>query len=271
MKLPLPLLITAEKAIAAVLRMDPDTQSRLSDIDGKVIKFNVVNPQFTMLVSVADGHVSLDQPLYDEHNERDDVTADTTISGSLRNLRSLMNSNEALFKGAVKIEGDIGVSHQLKEIVARLDPDWQDAVSPYLGDGITHRLDMFQSGFTRWLKRTGDALRMNTGEYLQEEVELVAAESQVRVFSEDVDEVRAAADRLDARIRQLEKQALGSQEAESQEAESQEAESQGTASQGTASQGTASQGTASQGTRNQGANNKIVSQTRSSKDSDDAC
>ena len=201
MKLPLPLLITAEKAIAAVLRMDPDTQSRLSAIDGKVVQLNVVSPQFSVVVSVADGHISLDQPVSDDP---DGVTADTTISGSLRDLRSLIDSNDALYKGAIRIEGDIGVSHQLKQIVSQLDPDWQDAVSPYLGDGITHRLDMVQSGFTRWLKRTGEALRMNTSEYLQEEAELLAAESQVRVFSEDVDEVRAAADRLDARVRQLE-------------------------------------------------------------------
>ena len=201
MKLPLPLLITVEKAIAAVLRMDPDTQSRLSAIDGKVIRLNVVSPQFSVVVSVADGHISLDQPVSDD---LDGVTADTTISGSLRDLRSLIDSNDALYKGAIKIEGDIGVSHQLKQIMSQLDPDWQDAVSPYLGDGITHRLDMVQSGFTRWLKRTGEALRMNTSEYLQEEAELLAAESQVRVFGEDVDEVRAAADRLDARVRQLE-------------------------------------------------------------------
>ena len=236
MKLPLPLLITAEKAIAAALRMDPDTQSRLSAIDGKVIRLNVVNPQLSVLVSIADGHISLDQPLNDEHNESNGVKPDTTISGSLRDLRSLMNSNDALFKGAVKIDGDIGVSHQLKQIVAQLDPDWQDAVSPYLGDGITHRLDVFQSGFTRWLRRTGEALRMNTGEYLQEEVELLAAESQVRVFSEDVDEVRAAADRLDARIRQLENQALTGKE-----------------------------------TASQGINNQPASETGPSKNSDDAC
>ena len=251
MKLPLPLLITAEKAIAAVLRMDPDTQSRLSAIDGKVIKLNVVNPQFAILISVADGHISLDQPLIDEHDEGDSVTADTTISGSLSDLRSLMNSNDALFTGAVKIEGDIGVSHQLKQIVAKLDPDWQDAVSPYLGDGITHRLDVLQSGFTRWLKRTGEALRMNTGEYLQEEVELVAAESQVRVFSEDVDEVRAAADRLDARIRQLETQA-----------------SQGPKTQQKTQTKTQQK---NQGMETEGTNNQPASQTRSTKDSDNTC
>ena len=244
MKLPSPLLITAEKAIAAVLRMDPDTQSRLLAIDGKVIKLNVVNPQFSILISVADGHISLDQISNKEHDEQDEsVTADTTISGSLSDLRSLMNSNDALFTGAVKIEGDIGVSHQLKQIVEKLDPDWQDAVSPYLGDGITHRLDVLQSGFTRWLKRTGEALRMNTGEYLQEEVELVAAESQVRVFNEDVDEVRAAADRLDARIRQLETQA---------------------------SQGPTTQ-TKTQGMETEGTNNQPASQTRSTKDSDNTC
>ena len=251
MKLPSPLLITAEKAIAAVLRMDPDTQSRLSALDGKVIKLNVVNPQFAILISVADGHISLDQALNEERDEQDEhgksVTADTTISGSLSDLRSLMNSNDALFTGAVKIEGDIGVSHQLKQIVEKLDPDWQDAVSPYLGDGITHRLDVLQSGFTRWLKRTGEALRMNTGEYLQEEVELVAAESQVRVFNEDVDEVRAAADRLDARIRQLETQA----------------------SQGSKTQTTTR--TKTQGMETEGTDNQPASQTRSTKDSDDTC
>ena len=201
MMLPLPLLMTAEKAVAALLRMDPDTQARLSALDGKVMRVNVDSPQLSIIVSITDAQVMLDQP---PDSDDEDLLVDATVSGSLSDLRSLIYGNDAVYTGAVTIEGDIGVSQHLKQIVAQFDPDWQEAVSPYLGDGLTHRLDVAQSGFVHWLKRTREALKLNTGEYLQEEVELLAADSLIESFCDEVDEVRSAADRLEARIRQLE-------------------------------------------------------------------
>ena len=58
-----------------------------------------------------------------------------------------------------------------------------------------------------WLERTRASLQQNTSEYLQEEAEVLAPNAAVCDFCTEVDEVRAAADRLEARLRKLERAA----------------------------------------------------------------
>lgn len=193
------LLPLVEKSIEAVLRIDPDTRARLSTIEGKSIRINISSPPGSLLLNVSEGRVHLAQP-----DDNDGLDPDLTISGSLASLRSLLDANDAVYTGQVSIDGDIGTSGRLKQILSQVDPDWQEAVSPYLGDTLTHRLDMAQTNFSRWLRRTRESMRQNTGEYLQEEMELLAPNSEVQHFCIEVDETRAAADRLTARVQRLE-------------------------------------------------------------------
>lgn len=201
MKLPFPLALAVEKAIEAVLKMDPETCQRLQALEGKTVRVNVTSPRLELLLMVVDGLIHIAQP----DNDSDEAdSADTTISGDLMALRSLIDGNDAVYSRQVTIEGDIGTSGQLKHIIAQLDPDWQDAVSPFLGDSVTHRLDVAQAGLRGWIDRTRGASRQNTSEYLQEEVQLLAPNSEVAHFCTQVDEVRAAADRIAARLQRLE-------------------------------------------------------------------
>lgn len=201
MNLPFPLLLALEKSIETLLKMDPETRERLGAVDGKTLQVNVSAPSVSLLLSINDGCVQLMHP---DTSEDIESSADTTISGSLADLRSLLNGNEAVYSGDVLIEGDIGTSQQLKQIIAKIDPDWQDAISPYLGDGLTHRLDMTQARLGRWIERTRSSARMNGRDYLQEELELVAPNSEVEWFCEQVDDLRANVDRLAARLQRLE-------------------------------------------------------------------
>jgi len=165
MNLPFPVLLGIEKAIEAVLRLDEPTRTRLAELDGKTIQVNLSSPNLSLLLSVVGSAVHLSQAEPDT-GEVMGITADATISGSLSALRSLIDGNDAIYTGKVTLEGDIGVGQSLKQLLAQLDPDWQDAVSPVLGDGLTHRLDMAQTGFFAWLGRTRTAASSNTSEYL---------------------------------------------------------------------------------------------------------
>ena len=201
MNLPFPVALALEKAINAVLSLDPETCERLESIDGCVVRINVTRPTLAVMLAVADGKIFLSQV---DNTSGADPDADVVITGSLLALRSLLDGNDAVYTGDVTIEGDIGISQNLKQIVARVDPDWQDAISPYLGDTLTHRPDRAQSRFADWVQRSGSSARSNTSEYLQEEIELLAPNAEVHDFCRQVDTLRADADRLAVRIQRLE-------------------------------------------------------------------
>lgn len=219
MSLPTPLNVAIEKAIEALLVLDPDTRSRLAAIDGKLIRIVVSAPAVSLALSINDGKVYV-------VGEADDA-ADTTIRGSAAALRSLSAGNDALYRGEVSIEGDLHTGQQLKEILADLDPDWEEFLAPLLGDALTHRLGSLSRNLGNWLNRTRDSLRQNTHDYLQEETDMLVAETQVRHFCSEVDELRAAADRLEARVRRLERKADPSGDAGERQSDSSSAPESG--------------------------------------------
>lgn len=195
--IPSPINVAIEQGIQALLRLDPDTRDRLGQLEGKLIAVNLVQPNLEFVISVVDKRVNIIGQL--------DTAADTTLTGSLSAFKSLSSGNDALYKGEVKIEGDLHIGQQLKDIVAKLDPDWEEFLSPVLGDTVVHQLAIVSQSLSSWLSRTHSSLKQNTSEYLQEEAELLAPNSEVRDFCLDVDAIRASADRLDARIKRLER------------------------------------------------------------------
>lgn len=199
--LPSPVNAAIERAIDGLLQLDPDTRQRLSSLEGKVIAINVTQPSVNVVLSIVDQRVNV--------IGQTDTPADTTLSGSLSALRSLSSGNDALYQGAVTVEGDIGVGQHLKDIVASLDPDWEEFLSPILGDTVVHQLSLLSQGVSSWLQRTGSAMKQNTSEYLQEEAEVLAPNSEIHAHCLEVDELRAAADRLEARIKRLENKRNG--------------------------------------------------------------
>jgi ubiquinone biosynthesis protein UbiJ len=195
--IPSPINVAIEQGIQALLRLDPDTRDRLDQLDGKLIAVNVVRPNLEFVISVVDKRVNIIGQV--------DTPADTTLTGSLSAFKSLSSGNDALYKGEVSIEGDLHIGQQLKDIVAKLDPDWEELLSPMLGDTVVHQLAIASQSLSSWLSRTRSSLEQNTSEYLQEEAELLAPNSEIHDYCLDVDAIRASVDRLDARIERLER------------------------------------------------------------------
>jgi len=195
--IPSPLNVAIEQGIEAMLRLDPETRDRLADLEGKLIAVQFVEPSLEFVVSVVSKRVNVIGKI--------DTPADVTLTGSVSAFRSLSKGNDAIYKGDIKIEGDIHIGQQLKEIIAQLNPDWEEILSPVLGDTVVHQLAIASQSLSSWFSRTRSSFEQNTSEYLQEEVELLAPNSEVRDFCLNVDASRAAVDRLDARIKRLER------------------------------------------------------------------
>ncbi|MFT5896799.1 MAG: ubiquinone biosynthesis protein UbiJ [bacterium] len=195
-RLPSPINAAIEQGIDALLQLDPQTRDRLDQLEGRVISVNIIGPDIEFVFSIVGRHINVIGEV--------DKPADTTLTGSLSAFRSLASSNDALYKGDVSIKGNMHIGQQLKEIVAKLNPDWEEFLSPILSDTVVHQLNVASKSLSSWLSRTRSSFEQNTSEYLQEEAELLAPNSEVHDFCLDVDAIRAAADRLEARIKRLE-------------------------------------------------------------------
>lgn len=197
MDLPIPLAFAIEQGIATVLKLDEHTKQSLSSINGKVIRVEVSSPALVFHLIVVDGAVDVEGNF--------DAVPDTTISGRASDLISLRSANDALYTGQVKISGDMAVGEQLRSIISNIDIDVEAVVAPITGDVIAHQIGRVGSTLSAWFADTGSSLKRNTSEYLQEEAELLAPNSEVKRFSDEVDNLREQADRLAARLQIIEK------------------------------------------------------------------
>jgi len=198
MSLPLPITVALEHLINRALKLDEETRARLDDVNGKVVQLNITSPIPALVTfSITDRHVYVSG-----HYDGD---VDTTIRGSLSSLQSLMRNNDAIHRGEASIEGDIATGNTLKGMASSLDIDWEEQISPLVGDTIAHQLGVASRKFASWFERTSHSMKANTREYLEEEVEFVAPANMLRHFADSVDDIQSSVDRLEARLKQLEK------------------------------------------------------------------
>lgn len=196
--LPLPIAFAVERALRLLLEHDPDAHARLARIDGRVVRLHVTRPAVEVSLAVVDGRIDVLRTF--------DGEADVTITGSLAALRSLQRSNDALYGGEVRVEGDIGVAKGLSDVIGGLDLDLEELVAPFLGGTLARRVGLAGRDARAWFGRTRESFRVNAEEYLKEETELLAPADEIVRWNADVDELRAAADRLAARVARLERQ-----------------------------------------------------------------
>ena len=198
MSLPLPITVALEQLINRALKLDEETRARLDEVNGKVVQLNITTPIPALVTfSITDRHVYVSG-----HHDGD---VDTTIKGSLSSLQSLMRNNDAIHRGEASIEGDIATGNALKGMASSLDIDWEEQISPLVGDTVAHQLGVASRKLASWFERTSQSMKANTREYLEEEVEFVAPANMLRHFADSVDDMQSGVDRLEARLKQLEK------------------------------------------------------------------
>lgn len=130
---------------------------------------------------------------------------DTLLTGTPLGFARLgLDSREdALFQGAVQIEGDTAIGQQFQDIFVGGEWDWEEQLSKFTGDIIAHQAGKFARHAQRFLKDSSNTLADNSSEYLQEEAQLLPTRVEISYFLDDVDQLRSDVDRLNARIERL--------------------------------------------------------------------
>ncbi len=189
------LLMLAETAVNSGLRRDPYSCGRLNRLAGRTLRLQLSFPALTLTLGVEEpGCIRFIQP--------PDVVDCHVEAGSADLLQWLLSGEQGLPEGVV-VRGDSALLHQLMDIVRDLDLDWEGLLGDQIGDLAAH--PVFQAG--RWLQQqllqNNRILTDDLEAYLHDELRLLPVRDELEHFYDQVDELRLAADRLQARIRKL--------------------------------------------------------------------
>ncbi|MBX2837522.1 MAG: SCP2 sterol-binding domain-containing protein [Gammaproteobacteria bacterium] len=200
MEIPLPLSIALQKGIDTYLRANPQTLTELSPVWDKVISIRSTFPPVTITLGFVETGIVVMRGF--------DGEVDTTLSGSLASLLAIRQDSAPLYRKEVTIDGDMGVALAFKQCLAHIDIDFEAQLAPVVGGSIAHQAGRLGNELSSWLGRTSKSFESNAGEYLVEEAQWVAANSEVAEFVGGVDSVESAVERLAARIKLLEQSRL---------------------------------------------------------------
>lgn len=184
------------QAFNACLRLDPQSQERLTALSGRVITFDLVGLGLSCSVHIApDGALVLSGAV-DEPN--------VTLRGTpLALLRAVRAGGQATFARDIQIVGDTELARRLNEIVSDMDFDWEEQLSRYTGDVIAHQLGNVARSGLAWWRGAAAALGQDLADYLRYEADHVPARVEVDAFLNDVDRLRDDVERLTARVARL--------------------------------------------------------------------
>jgi ubiquinone biosynthesis protein UbiJ len=193
-------LTLLEDIINRILRLDPDTLSRLGEMDDKVIGVRVVTTREPIEFFVLPGEAGL--RLRHHVDEKPDVTIAGDVPFFARILYTRATTGAAP-TGDLQISGDIELGQRFKAILDRIDIDWEEGASHYVGDVIAHTLGNAARELRGWVRLAGATLGQDISEYFQEESRTLAKRENVKNFLSQVDTLRGDVDRLDMRLQRL--------------------------------------------------------------------
>ena len=201
MKVPQILIATLENAFNRLLALDPEASEQLAAMSGRIICLQIEGLNIRLyLFPDAEDVMILDDF---------DGEADTVISGTplaLIRLGMADDSQSEMFAGDVSISGDLKLGRQFNRLFASLDIDWEEQLSKFTGDMAAHTLGNISRTLFSMSQRNTDSMKMNAGEYLQEEVHYLPGQNEVDSFMQDIATLRNDVSRFEARLKKLEQQ-----------------------------------------------------------------
>lgn len=187
-----------EKALNYYLALDFVSTKRLTGLEGKVITIHFTAIDFIFQLRI------LNQKLQIFIGEP--YPAEAKVKGMPLSMLSLALSRDKkkrFFLADLVIEGDAELGQQILAIFEQLDIDWEEHLSHIVGDVAAHHVGRFTRGIMAWGKEAKERMLQNTVEYIHEENAWFPPEEAVHDFLQEVDELRMAGDRLEARVNAL--------------------------------------------------------------------
>jgi ubiquinone biosynthesis protein UbiJ len=139
--------------------------------------------------------------------DRDATNATATLRASPLDLLKLVRADgvSGVKRTHASVSGDLEVAERYSQLLKVARPDLEEEVAKWVGDIPAHALGEGVRDLRAWFKRALGAMRMNTGEYLQQESRVMPAPLEAQAFFSDVERLRDDVERAAARLNRLER------------------------------------------------------------------
>lgn len=202
--MPLSSLICAsiDTSMNQLLALDSRSEQRKAALIGRTIRLEINELKQPLFFHFTKGNVEV---LGQYEGE---VSAQLTLNfNALLALKNNGNLSDLIKDEQLVIEGDIKTLQAFADLLTKLDIDWQEHLSHYIGDVMAYRtgqgVKKLGQAITKHAKRT----KNNVSDYLTHESDLLVGQLEFVHFSDQVDELTKALEHITAQINALKEQA----------------------------------------------------------------
>lgn len=192
------LLAGVETGLNRVLSLDGTALPRLQALSGKVIAVHCQSPVLELFILPSGSGLQLASQWH--------APADCTLTAPAASLARLALSREktaVLHRPEVSLDGDSAVLLQLADILQDLELDWEYEISRWLGPLATTLLAGHLRSRVNLASNGAASLRQDLADYLAEESRTLVGQREADVRFAELDQLKLALDRLEARIERL--------------------------------------------------------------------
>jgi len=186
----------------ALLRLDPETLDKLGPFRGKVFCIELTEPKFNLYLFPSEEGFEIKG----DNDLAEPTQADVTLTGSLWSFAQMAkdgHDSDVFHTGRIQMNGDAELGQAFQSVLTQIDIDWEEILSKVIGDMAARQTSVVFGNLRDWFNTSSQTARQNAGEVLQEEVRLSPAPIEFEDFSAEVEELRSAVARLEARIKRL--------------------------------------------------------------------
>ena len=181
----------------ACLQADPEVAARLSEIDQCILKVHFREADLTRFIQIVGNEVVVHR-----QSERCDVSLDISI----RALGGFLSGQEILDlikQDVISVQGDTHIVSVFQRVLRAVDIDWEEIFARYSGDLVAHEIFKVIHASARVGRQFHAYLTESARDYAYEEARILPSGLEVQAFMQEVDDLRAAVDRLEARVERI--------------------------------------------------------------------
>ena len=190
----------AEIALNRYLRLESSVLEECAQLSGRVIEIEITTTAMSLAVEFTPGGVRV--------MPESPQTPDVRISGGATALLAAMKKNDAesaSLPANLDVQGDVELLMRFQAMIERVGFDPEEWLAPMLGGPAAHRIVGGLKQMFGWGRDNSRRMADHTAEYLREESYDLARSRDVESWINEVEQARDSVERLDARLRRLEK------------------------------------------------------------------
>ena len=185
-------------ALKKLIANDEVFAAAVNDLNGKTILFHIEGLEILTFASFRHEEILLNSEL-PTHLE----TPHVTLRGRVKDFIALakqQRSGQSVSAGQLEIQGELHTAQAVQDLFKNVDIDFEQIIASATNDAFAFGVASFARRTFSKLTQGVQALEKDFGEYIQYEKQLTPDASEMEEFSNGVDELAVAVERLELRI-----------------------------------------------------------------------